>query len=127
MGLIAHVYRSADGMDCTLHGWSSRFKTVCVINAEGPFDPDENCPAVLIRRHRTMPALHIVLNQHMLEGRWTMMGGNFLHSSDSRFGEACNAIMTHGNGWPKSADRVRYNIPEHMSFGAIPIHDRIEG
>lgn len=126
MGLHAAIYRATDRMDCTLNGWSSRFTHVCVVNASGPFEPDENHPAVLIRRHRTMPALHIVSVADHESGKWTMFGGNFLYSSDSRFAEACNDIMMHGNDWPTKPDG-RYSIPSHMSFGAINIHDRIEG
>jgi hypothetical protein len=42
-------------------------------------------------------------------GAWTMMGGNFAHTSDSRFGEAIEKI-------------VGYRM-----YGAVAIHDRIEG
>ncbi len=118
MGITAYVYRCADGRDCTLLGWSSKFTRVCVINAEGPSDPDDDCPAVVMVRHRTMPALHVVSLKDQASGRWTMMGGNFLHSSDSRFGELCRRLMEEGG---------RYTLPTHMFFGAIPIHDRIEG
>lgn len=126
MGLLANVFRAADGMDCTLYGWSSSFTTVCVVNAEGPFQPDERHPAVMIRRHLTMPALHAVLVEHHEARKWTMMGGNFMYSSDSRFREACAQIMIYGHKWPEKKTAV-YDIPLHMSFGAIAIHDRIEG
>lgn len=134
MGLTANVYRTGtllpNGLmkprDCTLDGWSSRFDRVCIVNINGPFEPSEDCPAVMLLRHRTMPALHVVSVEHHEAKRWTMTGGNFLHCSDSRFSEACNNIMVHGNGWPHTTDG-RYRAHEHMSFGAVAIHDRIEG
>lgn len=136
MGLHANIYRAGrlntGGKilvpdDCTLNGWSGNygFDHVCVVNAEGPFEPDEQHPAVLIRRHRTMPALHVVSVAHHEAGKWTMFGGNFLYTSDSRFSELCNNLMAHGNDWPHKPDG-RYNVHEHMSFHAIPIHDRVE-
>ena len=42
------------------------------------------------------------------DGKWTMFGGNFAYTSDSRFSEAVSAI-------------VGYRF-----YGAVPIHDRIE-
>lgn len=128
MPLTAKVFRCADGRDCTNGGWSSRIQDVIVLNCEGPCDPasyTEYMP-VLLQRHRTMPALHIVAEKHLKAQQWTMFGGNFLYCSDSRFRQLCTDIMMYGNGWPNVID-AKYPIHEHMSFGAIPIHDRIEG
>lgn len=136
MGLIANVYRTGEltpeglmkPQNCTLNGWSSTTDRVIVVNIPGPFDPESytGYMPVMLVRHRTMPALHVVSVKHFQEKRWTMMGGNFLHSSDSRFSQACNDIMAHGNGWPHTTDG-RYHVHEQMSFHAIPIHDRVEG
>jgi hypothetical protein len=136
MGLIANVFRSGElagnGLmrptDCTSYGWSSIYDKVIIVNVPGPFEPESytDYVPVYIRRHRSMPALHIVSVAHEEANKWTMMGGNFLYCSDSRFRQACNDIMTHGNDWPHKPDG-RYRIHEHMSFGAIPIHDRVEG
>lgn len=136
MGLHANIYRAGQlttegrvfvPYDCTSNGWSGNygFDHACIINADGPFEPDEYHPAVMVCRHRTMPSLHVVSVKHYEAGRWTMFGGNFLYSSDSRFGELCNNLMAYGNEWPYKASEV-YNIPSHMSFHAIPIHDRVE-
>ena len=119
MGLIATVYRSvmtqlADGSafmnDATNYGWSSRFNTVCVVNVPGPFEPRDGVPGVVLVRHRTMKHVYAVsVNDHE-KGLWTMMGGNFLHTSDSRFGET-----------------VRKLLDDPTAFvGAVPIHDRKE-
>lgn len=119
MGIIANVYRQIDSahpngttkmVDCTNNGWSSNFNTVCVVNAEGPFDPSPSCPAVILVRHRTMNRIHAVLQQHDREGKWTMMGGNFLHSSDGRFCKLARSLLDGDDPFT----------------GAIPIHDRIE-
>lgn len=120
MGLIADVYRSverrnADGSvvqrDCTNGGWSARFHRVCVVNAEGPFAPSDDCPAVLLVKHRTLDAVHAVSVADQNSGVWTMAGGNFLHTSDSRLGELIAKLLG----------------PEHRFHGPVSIHDRVEG
>lgn len=120
MGLIANVYRqvnrqfvdgTASMVDCTNGGWSSRFNTVCVVNMNGPFDPDPATPAVmLIDGPGPDPNPIIVLEEHYRANKWTMFGGNFLYTSDSRFSEA-----------------VRDILGTSVASFAIRIHDRIEG
>ena len=95
--------------DCTLRGWSSRFDQVCVVNADGPFDPSDEYPAVVIVPHRTVKgAIHAVSVEHHEAKKWTMFGGNYLASSDSRFWELCERLGA-----------SRYH-------GAVAIHDRVE-
>lgn len=115
MGIIANVYRS--DYDCTLNGWSSLFNKVTVVNAEGPFDPTDDCPAVMIVRHSTMNSLHAISVADKLNNRQTMMGGNFLHSSDSRFGKLCQKLLEEGGANP---------VRGWIHTGAIAIHDRVE-
>jgi hypothetical protein len=112
MGLIATVFRNADTNwpDCTNGGWSSKFHKVCVVNAEGPFEPSEDCPAVVIQRHRIMKSLHVCSEDHVLDGKITMFGGNFLYCSDSRFGALCRRLLQ---------DSKMYGV-------AVSIHDRVE-
>jgi len=130
MGLLANVYRSGRLLpakktmsfdDCTIDGWSVNFDRVCVVNADGPFEPDEHHPAVLVVRHHLPQynCLHVVSVAHRNAGKHTMMGGNFLSTSDSRFGELCVRLMSEG----------KHGIQTHAvhwSPGAIPIHDRVE-
>ena len=112
MGITAYVYRHPSEIDCTLNGWSQRFDRVCVVNAEGPSEPSEDCPAVILERHRTLKnAIHAVSVEDKESGKWLMAGGNFLFSCDSRFSEAVARIL--GN------DLFRFH-------GAVSIHDRIE-
>lgn len=119
MGMIAYVYRQvqkqlADGTavmeDCTNGGWSGRFNSVCVVNVEGPFEPSASEPAVrLIQGPGQSANPIIVLDDHYQNGRWTMFGGNFLYTSDSRFSRA-----------------VRDLIGIDLAGVGIRIHDRIE-
>lgn len=130
MGIIARVYRSGKsdehGLmtpdDSTMNGWSRLYDSVCVINADGPFEPDANRPAVKIVRHATMHSLHAISVEDEISGKWTMFGGNFLHGSDSRFGELCRRLLMY--------DRRGKHYPQYENFygiGAVSIHDRIEG
>lgn len=111
MGIHAYVFRKAGSdYDCTLGGWSSRFTEVCVINAEGPFDPDDKHPAVILVPHRTLRgAIHAISIADQSSGKWTMFGGNYLASSDSRFWQLCEKLGA------------------SLFHGAVAIHDRIEG
>lgn len=122
MGLIANVFRQvdqqlADGsatmQDCTNGGWSSRYNQVCIVNANGPFEPNGHRPAVMLVRHPAPTIVHVfaVLRHHHENNEWTQMGGNFLYTSDSRFGELVCDLLGDKNAF----------------VGAVPIHDRIEG
>jgi hypothetical protein len=122
MGMLASVYRTvetqlADGtavmQDCTNGGWSSRFNQVCIVNVPGPFAPDSRNPAVMLVRHPSpnIKSVHCVAVEHHMADKWTMMGGNFIHTSDSRFGETVRGLL----GDPDA------------NVGAIAIHDRTEG
>ena len=111
MGLLIEVYRSPFG-DCTNGGVSSRSTTLCVVNAEGPFNPKEDTPAVLLERHhdnllRIVPAVKQSGVWLRVPG-WWMMGGNYGATSDSRFSQACEKL-------------VGYHF-----YGAVAIHDRQE-
>lgn len=130
MGIIANVYRTGswakDGEndsavllpeDYTNRGWSRRINQVVVVNAEGPFEPTVDRPGVVIVRHRTVDALHAVSVEHHESGKWTMAGGNFLYSCDSRFGELCVRLLREGGVNFKSG---------HFGYGAVSIHDRVE-
>jgi hypothetical protein len=111
MGLIAQVYRPAGFPDCTNNGWSARFDRVCIVNAEGPFEPSEDCPGVIVQKHRTMKSIHAVSVADAESGKWTMFGGNVLSMSDSRLGELVAELL--GKDF-------------QYAWGAIKIHDRIE-
>lgn len=114
MGLIVNVYRSS-GSDCTNGGISSKHQTLCVVNAEGPFEPTENCPAVMLDNHypgivRIVPAVQGALGHWFVnKTKWFMAGGNYAATSDSRFSYAIEALT------------------DARFYGAVSIHDRVEG
>jgi hypothetical protein len=113
MGLSVSVYKFPLG-DCTLNGISGRAADLCLVNVEGPSKPSPTQPAALLVRGNGRGLVKIVPAEWRDIGEWgpvagwTMMGGNYASTSDSRFHEAVRKIT--GN----------------ESYGAVPIHDRIE-
>jgi hypothetical protein len=112
MGLIVEVFKNPLG-DCTLDGISSQATALTIVNVSGPFDPrPERPPAMLVKGNmpgmvKVVPALLGVDGQYAEDKRWTMMGGNYAATSDSRWTEAIRRLTG-------------------ASFSAVPIHDRIE-
>jgi hypothetical protein len=117
MGLLISVYRNAErGMDvdCTNGGVSSTHGMFCLVNASGPFEPNEDRPAVIMQQHQP-GCLRIVPAYADGKGNWIadkyhhrMMGGNYGATSDSRFAELCERLLG------------------HRFYGAVAIHDRVE-
>lgn len=115
MGLVVSVFKNPLG-DCTNSGISSKSKELLLVNVEGPTDNDHpgyqkamlvpgNGPGLV----KIVPALYVrVAEKWQKDPRWCMMGGNYAATSDCRFHEA-----------------VRH-ITGGASYGAVPIHDRIE-
>lgn len=113
MGLTVSVYRDAElnGYDCTNGGITSKFARLNVVNVAGPFDPSDDCPAVMLVDDKPcgrpypklVPAVFDEDTQtwKRQEG-WFMMGGNYAGTSDSRF------------------------RTEGMTAGILPVHDRME-
>lgn len=117
MGLLIDVYRSPTLGDCTNNGISARFDTLCVVNICGPFEPNpERYPAVLLECHhplivRIVPAVYDEKARcYVRAPGWHMMGGNFGATSDSRFSRAIETLC----------GITRF-------YGAVAIHDRVEG
>lgn len=105
MGLRISVYRN-DLPDSTNWGISFRSNVLTVVNVEGPFDPDNQAPAVLLVKgniESSPPKLVPVEDND----QWTMFGGNYGGTSDSRFADAVEQLCG-----------IRANI--------VPIHDRVE-
>jgi len=113
MGLNVSVYRFPLG-DCTLDGISSKAKDLCLVNVDGPVSPSPGQPAAMLVKGnmaghvKIVPALLDDKMRYSPDPRWCMMGGNYAATSDSRFHAAVRRI-TGGE-----------------SYGAVPIHDRIE-
>lgn len=117
MGLIISVYKSPLG-DCTNGGVSSKVNSLTVVSVNGPFDPSDDAPAVMLVL-RNLSAGNVVCLRPAVwcedESGWVledykawMMGGNYGSTSDSRFTEAIE------------------NLLGHRFYGAVAIHDRTE-
>lgn len=112
-----NVYRAAGYGDCTNNGVSARHDTLIVVNAEGPVevrDKDlDRCVMMELTQYDVLRLVPIEPDEYnsppwrVREG-WFMMGGNFGHSSDSRFHELAEKLL--GQAF----------------YGAVAIHDRLE-
>ena len=117
MGIHVSTYRQApygdpffDNMDCTAGGESSYAKGFTVVNAEGPFEPCEEYPAAELVMAEPIGGKRILrLIPESKKGKWTMFGGNYAGTSDSRFSELCERLLG-----------VNF-------YGAVAVHDRVEG
>jgi hypothetical protein len=105
-GLLLSIYRNAGG-DCTNGGVSSQHDSALVIGPGIPelFDAGEH-PVLRLEQNRSSKNVRLV--PVTLDHKWTMFGGNFGYTSDSRFGNAVKALCG-------------YDF-----YGAVPIHDRVE-
>ena len=104
MGLTVNVYKN--GYDCTLNGISSKCNELCLINVDGPFNPDDDKPAALLVPGNLPNTVKIIPANVNEDKTWVMDGGNFAYSSDARFNNAVEKIAGYR--------------------GAVSIHDRIE-
>jgi hypothetical protein len=105
MGLIVDVYTTRDSYDCTRNGVTNRFDKLCVVNVSGPFEPKDDCPAVKLEEGPLNTVRLVPLEG---EDQWTMFGGNYAATCDSRFSDAIEKMLG------------------HRFYGAVPVHDRIE-
>jgi hypothetical protein len=104
MGLTVNVYKN--GYDCTLNGISSKCNELCLINVDGPFNPNDDKPAALLVPGNLPNTVKIIPANVNQDKTWVMDGGNFAYSSDARFNNAVEKIAGYR--------------------GAVSIHDRIE-
>lgn len=117
MGIHVSIYKQVpfgndflDDIDCTLGGESSYAKGFTVVNAEGPFEPSEDYPAAELVMAEPIGGRKILrLIPESAKGKWTMFGGNYAGTSDSRFSDLCDRLL--GGSF----------------YGAVAVHDRVEG
>ena len=117
MGIRVDVLRShhdqdswLGDVDCTNGGITNHKNGVhelTIINADGPFEPDEKAPAAVIMLTQFGNA-KILPAADAKDENWMMFGGNYAATSDSRFGDAIEKLT--GQDF----------------YGAVPIHDRKE-
>ncbi len=90
-GLLCEIFRPSYG-DCSAGGISSRFKSVTLMDADGPFEPTDDAPAVRLVRRKIYPGEPEYVHAEPVEpcpgGACRMAGGTFIYSCDSRFHEA---------------------------------------
>lgn len=110
MGLHIDIYKNGK-WDATNGGVTSKdIKGLCIENVSGPFQPSDDYPAAQLVSRNIMgrTIVHIVPTAELEKGSWTMMGGHYGGTSDSRFSEKVEEMM--GSAF----------------YGALPIHDRVE-
>ena len=108
MGMIVSVYTDkSSNYDCTNNGVTHRFDRLCVVNVEGPFEPSDDCPAVYLDKGAVDGIA--ILRPIESKNRWTMFGGNYASTSDSRFSAAVEEMCG------------------QKFYGAVAVHDRVEG
>ena len=119
MGLHVSVYKSANKYgDTSNNGISNRYDTLCVVNVEGPFVPNEQAAPVLLVDDaptgtpypKLVPAVEVGLNEWEPAKGWHMFGGSLGVTSDDRLDAAVKKLT-------KQRD---------VSRVALPIHDRVE-
>ena len=109
MGILASIYEDKEIGNCSAGGISSKASTVCVVNIDGPFEPNEKHPGVEIIAHPAgLDYGPIAVPVDKPEGCvGPMAGGAYIGTSDSRFSAKMKSL---GAGY---ADIVR-------------LHDRFE-
>jgi hypothetical protein len=104
--MMLYVLRNPE-YDASNFGISSKHNRVWVrLPHEVDDKAPEGVPVVKLERH--VPGL-VRLVPESDGKRWFMFGGNFAHTSDSRFREAVEALTG------------------HPFYGAVALHDRTEG
>tara|TARA_R100000697_G_scaffold820_1_gene1778 strand:- start:88 stop:408 length:321 start_codon:yes stop_codon:yes gene_type:complete len=88
-GLLISVYKSPLG-DSTNKGLSSKFDSLLLVGdgiENGVFSPDEfSSEDYLVCEYRERYDDFIAIPKSLKDsGKWTMFGGNFAYTSDSRF------------------------------------------
>lgn len=104
MGFLGDIYDWSLG-NCSNDGISAKHTQVCVINVDGPFEPSQDAPAVRLIKRSTG---NLVCEPVGLEDRWTMFGGAFVYTGDSRFTEAVQRLSGYNHAFP------------------VALHDRVE-
>lgn len=104
------IYRASylHGMDCSNGGISSTGDHVYVSVPRGYIEEDEikDPERICVLEKGPFGTIHAVPRDIM--SKWTMAGGTYIGTSDSRFTEACEALLG------------------HTFYGLVALHDRVE-
>ena len=106
-----HVYIYKDKLgDCTNGGISSKnIEGLCITNINNsPYKPCKDYPAAKLVLQTFGHGSSVKIVPEEINEDVCMFGGNFAHTSDSRFTEAVEELL--GQNF----------------YGAVPIHDRVE-
>ena len=110
MGIKVSVYRD-NGPDCSNNGPSVFFNHFTVVNIDGPSEPDNTAPAVLLidKRETGKPNPKLVPADDYGNGAWLMFGGNYAGTCDSRFADAMEKLTGVRMGICKVHDRIEFS------------------
>ena len=114
MGLRVDII-SGSGINCSNGGVSSTKTQLTLVNVDGPFEPTEEAPSAMLESNggNTVKVVPVWGKTEVaLEtGKYAlgpMMGGCYVATSDTRFGEALR------------------KLGQTNSYIAVPLHDRYE-
>lgn len=105
MGLIINVFRAVNFPDCTRNGISGQHAELTLVNVSGPFEPTPDRPACWLVKGLAPNSARIVVADPATDTRWSMMGGNYGGTCDSRFNEAVEKLTGHRPGVVAIHDR----------------------
>ena len=106
MGLRVSILRNTNYGDCSNGGVSAYYDNLTIINVDGPFEPTNDSPAAILKKGNLRGTVVVVPER--VKDEWTMMGGCYVATCDSRF------------------TNVIEKITENRFYGAVPLHDRVE-
>ena len=115
MGLHVEIYRDLNMGGCSNHGVSDiqtrpEVRGLTIINIQAPHEPSKEYPAATIvaEKHFKHPTVRVIPLELLEKRVWTMFGGSYVATSDSRFNEAIEQLIG------------------RTFYGAVSLHDRTE-
>ena len=95
MGIQVNIYkRGGEEAYAVKVNGAGYEKGFTVINAEGDFEPSEEYPAAELVMEEPIGGRKVLrLIPVSKKGKWTMFGGKYAATSDSRFGELCEKLL----------------------------------
>ena len=87
MGMYVDVYKNM-GPDCSMNGITCKNNALCLINVRGPWEPSDKIPGAFLAKGNLPNTAKVIPSNINKNKTWSMFGGNFVYSSDSRFNES---------------------------------------